>query len=149
MRRLFSTAIIVMLIVFSCNQNKKEKEGTKSDSDTKSKNEVVDTHNAKNSLDYVGEYEGVIPCADCPGIKIHITLKNNEEYKLVYSYQDRDGVYTEEGKFSWDKSGSKITLEKSDSFNKYFVGENTLTMLDTKGDRITGEHANNYILRKK
>ena len=30
---------------------------------------VNDEHNAKNSLDYIGMYKGILPCADCEGIE--------------------------------------------------------------------------------
>ena len=45
--------------------------------------QAVDMHNSRNSLDWVGIYEGVLPCADCPGIKTRLTLNYDGSYRLV------------------------------------------------------------------
>ena len=47
-----------------------------------------------------------------------------------------------------DKTGSIITLNIKDISPHYKVGENTLTQLDLDGNEISGELAENYILRK-
>jgi len=142
MRKIFGIIAIMALFVFSCNQNKTQKDKPKQD------NKVVDTHNARNSLDYYGEYEGVIPCADCPGIKLSITLKKGDEYKMDYVYQDKEnGTHSESGKFTWDETNTKITL-KNAPFEKYMVAENKLILLDGTGNIITGELADLYVLKK-
>ena len=30
--------------------------------------EIDSAHNAQNSLDWAGDYQGILPCADCEGI---------------------------------------------------------------------------------
>jgi uncharacterized lipoprotein NlpE involved in copper resistance len=42
-----------------------------------------DVHNSRSSLDWAGTYEGVLPCADCPGTKIRLTLNGDGSYRLV------------------------------------------------------------------
>jgi copper homeostasis protein (lipoprotein) len=37
---------------------------------------VIDEHNAKNSLDYIGMYKGIVPCADCEGIETILNLRD-------------------------------------------------------------------------
>ena len=32
-------------------------------------------HNSRNALDWAGTYEGVLPCADCPGIQTRLSLR--------------------------------------------------------------------------
>ena len=48
-----------------------------------------DGHNAQNSLDWAGTYEGTLPCADCPGIKTTITLKDDNTYTISEEYLER------------------------------------------------------------
>ena len=46
-----------------------------------------DIHNSRNSLDWAGTYEGVLPCADCPGTKTRLTLNQDGSYRLVTQAQ--------------------------------------------------------------
>lgn len=112
---------------------------------------VVDAaHNSRNALDYEGVYAGTLPCADCPGIYTEITL-SGDRYTMKTVYQDEaegENTFEESGTYSWDASGSRITLN-TDPFQQYQVGENLLFVLDSEGERVTGELANLYILRKK
>ena len=113
--------------------------------------EVKDAvHNAKNSLDYYGEYEGTLPAADAPGIKTTIILNKDNTYTRKAVFIDRkDNIPEEKGKFTWNADGNIITLEGAEKANQYFVSENKLYALDTNGQRITGDLADNYILKKK
>ena len=114
------------------------------------KTEVQHTgDNSMNSLDWPGIYQGVLPCADCEGIKTQIVLKNDLKYHLKTSYLGNDEkIFETEGSFIWDKSGSKITLDNSEK-QVYQVGENILFHLDKNCKRITGNLADNYILKKE
>jgi len=102
--------------------------------------------NSMTSVDWVGSYQGILPCADCEGIKTQIVLNKDLSYILETQYLGKDEkVFQSKGTFKWNESGSKITL---DNENKqiYQVGENRIFHLDKHGNRITGEIANNYIL---
>jgi uncharacterized lipoprotein NlpE involved in copper resistance len=48
-----------------------------------------DMHNSRNSLDWAGSYEGVLPCADCPGIKTRLVLSPDGQFELSTQYMDR------------------------------------------------------------
>lgn len=112
--------------------------------------DTADMHTAQNSLDVIGIYKGVLPCADCEGIDTEIELKSDSTYLLRSIYLGKgDGKSIESsGRYSWT-DGSTIELsEVKDGPNKYFVGENTLTQLDMNGDKITGALAEKYILQK-
>ncbi|MGC9423324.1 MULTISPECIES: copper resistance protein NlpE [Vibrio] len=109
-------------------------------------------HTAYNSLDWQGTYQGVLPCADCAGIEYTLTLNDDLTYTLTEIYQTDEETkpLTSTGKFHWDKNGSVITLEDgSDSANQYFVGENILMKLDINGEKITGDLATLYHLKKQ
>lgn len=113
---------------------------------------VPDGHNSQNSLDWAGVYRGLLPCADCEGILMELELNTDLTYELSYQYQGASSeVIKEKGNFKWNNSGSKITLIGKDQEvnRKYQVGENQLFSLDGDGNRITGELADMFILRKK
>ena len=75
---------------------------------------TVDMHTSRNSLDWAGTYEGVLPCADCPGIKIRLTLANDGTFEKQSRYLDRDVVpRTERGLFTWQADGNSISLTSS------------------------------------
>jgi heat shock protein HslJ len=102
--------------------------------------------NSMTSVDWVGTYQGVLPCADCEGIKTQIVLNKDLSYILETQYLGKDEkIFQSKGAFKWDESGSKITLDNENK-QMYQVGENQIFHLDKDGNRITGEIANNYIL---
>ncbi|MDR0734900.1 MAG: copper resistance protein NlpE [Elusimicrobiota bacterium] len=108
-------------------------------------------HNSRNSVDWDGTYTGVIPCADCEGIKVELTLSPQETYKISYTYLGKsDNSFKGAGKFSWDKDGSSVTLDTKDlAFPPYYkVGENKLIQLDMNGQKITGKLSDKYVLIK-
>ncbi len=108
-------------------------------------------HNAQNSLDWPGIYNGFLPCDDCMGLKTSLALNKNSSYVLIYQYtgkSPRDHV--EKGKFTWGEQNNTIVLTSKDgsTSRQYFVGENILIQLDSKGERPTGKLADHYILRR-
>lgn len=109
-----------------------------------------DAHNAQNSLDWAGTYKGVTPCADCEGIETEVTLADDLTFVIKTKYKGKgDKVFEETGSFKWDEKGSNITLEGlKDRPAQFFVGENTLTQLDMNGNKVTGDLADKYILKK-
>ncbi|MDR0874148.1 MAG: copper resistance protein NlpE [Prevotellaceae bacterium] len=112
--------------------------------------QAIDTaHNSRNSVNWEGAYKGIIPCADCNGIFVQLTLNEDETYQLIYQYvgkKDAPSIYS--GKFKWDDTGANITLDIKDLPAHYKVGENKLFQLDMEGNRITGKLADKYELTK-
>lgn len=111
---------------------------------------LVDGHSSRDSLDWAGVYSGVTPCADCPGIRIMITLHGDGRFERSRFYLERSAApQAEAGQFSWNASGSTIILQEPDgSGPQYKVGENVLIQLDRNGNRITGVLAGRYLLHK-
>src|SRR5690606_3638840 len=108
--------------------------------------------NSATSLDWNGTYKGTVPCASCEGIETILTLNIDLTYKLSTHYFGRNDALEEDdmGSFTWDDTGSIITLEHvSNGPSQYKVGENRLWQLDMKGNRITGDLADHYILTKQ
>ena len=103
-----------------------------------------------NSLDWEGSYEGILPCADCDGIATSISLSRDGNFVKVSRYLGKsDREFRQEGRFAWNQAGNTIALRGiEESPNQYLVGENQLFHLDQAGNRITGELAANYVLKK-
>ncbi len=113
---------------------------------------VKNEHNAKNSLDYIGQYQGIVPCADCEGIETSLLLEDDKNYVLKTNYLGRKNVAVNEvrGFYSWNEDGNTIVLSGIENApNQYFVSENYLTQLDLEGHKISGELAAKYVLHKK
>ncbi len=137
-----SILFLILVATFgfiSCNTSKK----------TVSEKELTIADNSMTSIDWPGKYQGILPCADCEGIKTRLVLNKDLTYSLKTSYLGKeDNIFETKGTFTWDKSGSKITLDNPEK-QVYQVGENKLFHLDNSGNRITGDLANNYIMEKE
>ncbi|MCE1198555.1 MAG: copper resistance protein NlpE N-terminal domain-containing protein [Marinilabiliales bacterium] len=109
--------------------------------------------NSRTSVDWPGRYKGMLPCADCQGMEIALTIKKDLSYYLQIVYKgktDKPIVY--KGNFVWDDAGGVIELKGAkpmEFFAKFKVGENMLWQLDRSGKMIGGKLASNYILRKE
>jgi uncharacterized lipoprotein NlpE involved in copper resistance len=112
--------------------------------------QTVDMHNPKNSLDYKGTYTGKVPTAGGDGMLVTIELGENTYTRKTEYVNRKHEVFEEKGNFTWNVAGNTITLEGiKDSPNKYFVESNALVQLDMDGNRITGDLADMYILKKQ
>jgi heat shock protein HslJ len=147
MRKSIFVIVIVSLFFLSCSleEEKQTENNLKNDKLTQS-----DMHTSKNSIDWVGKYFGVLPCADCEGIEITIILDKDQKYKRVTKYLGKDEKeFKQEGSFTWNKEENQITLmDISNGPSIYFVGENSIIQLDINGEKINGDLANNYVLKK-
>lgn len=112
---------------------------------------VADEHTAKNSLDIVGTYHGILPCADCEGIETEISLLPDETYTKKTKYLGKDEkIFEEIGDYNWKSDGNTLILEGIDAEPvEYLVRENSLMQMDMQGNRITGDLSEKYILEKQ
>ena len=113
----------------------------------------------------IGVFEGVLPCADCEGIKTELTLyqdvanADNNNYILKETYlgiNTGDTTFTSKGKWDivkgmkTDKDASVFFLnyDRPDEL-KYFLKEDdaTIVMLDKEQNKINSPL--NYTLRKR
>ena len=146
MRKIIIIASSVMLLTVAMNS-------CKTSNNVKGKKSSISmSDNSKNSLDWEGTYSGIVPCADCQGIKIQLSLYANKTYRLTTQYMnEKMPKDTTTGTFQWSANGSIITLNglnKKDFPVHYKIGENSLTQLDLNGNVITGDLAQNYVLEK-
>ncbi|AKL98472.1 copper resistance protein NlpE [Endomicrobium proavitum] len=144
MKKILSPLVIVLLMsafIACANKDQQEQEYQHTDIDK--------AHNSQNSLSWGGVYAGEIPSASGSGIKVQLTLHYNGTYEISYKYIGKKGsAYTSTGAFTWNDAGSSVILDTKDFPPYYKVGENRLFQLDMQGNMITGNLANNYILKK-
>jgi heat shock protein HslJ len=135
--------LLGFLFMLSCQKNIND--------DFKINDTINTSHNAKNSLDYIGVYKGTLPCADCEGLETKISINENATFTVATKYLGKgEKVFIKKGTFSWNKEGNTIEFnEEKNGLSKYFVGENSLTQLDMSGKKITGDLASEYILTKQ
>lgn len=139
-----------MALAFASCQNNKGTDSVSSSDPVADTTTVIDMHTSQIALDWNGTYEGTLPCADCPGIKTTIVLKEDNTFSKHVEYLDRkDGTFDETGKIEWHKSGNSITLISEDSeTQQYKVREGSLMMLSQDGEEVTGTLADHYVLAK-
>ena len=136
---LISLLTIFLLGHTSCFSNQKSEE-------RKSSSKPVDMHTSKVSLDWMGDYIGVFPCADCIGIYTHLTIREGRKYERRFYYLGRSkDISTHKGTFEWDSAGNSIQLDDGDQFQ---VREMGLAKLDSDGEHIGGALSDQYLLAK-
>jgi uncharacterized lipoprotein NlpE involved in copper resistance len=158
-----STALLLLvllhmlLINVACSSQNQEQQRSQSAINS-TLNNPDPAHNSQNSLDWAGMYDGLLPCADCPGISTKILLNKDLTYLKWTKYEDRsDSYFLETGHFEWSKNGGTIVFVKDDSLLDkakkptafYRVVENGLIQLDIAGNSIESELADHYRLEKR
>lgn len=103
-------------------------------------------HNSRNSLDWAGVYEGITPCADCPGIRMRLTLQTDGRFELSTQYLERQvAAQTTNGRFTWNSAGSSITLDAAGAGQQFRVGEGRLLQLNRDGSAPPWDAANRVL----
>lgn len=95
-------------------------------------------------------FSGTLPCADCPGIDLHLNLLPDGVYMLRQAYQDRDGgPFFDIGRYLHSSDGREVILHGGREAPKRFerVGADELRLLDRDGQRIESEL--NYSLSRQ
>lgn len=98
-----------------------------------------------------GVFYGFLPCADCDGLKMTLSLKQNNNYLLVSQYAKASSreMY-EKGKYSWDDKARTVVLtpRKDGPVRQFRIeDEGTLIQLDSKGASMAGDQER-YTLRR-
>lgn len=147
-KRLFLAGIVALAIgVSACNNHRQKGEDAPIEITSMSSN-------ARVSLDWAGIYTGILPCANCSGIQTTVELRSDNTYKMTIKYLGKgENAFETAGTFTWNEAGNTVIFDNANEnggfATQYFVAENMLIQLDMDGNRITGELADNYVLRKK
>lgn len=152
--KLLSLLFASAFIMYSCDTKKEDVIVVDEDAVIlEDSTSMVDEHNAQTSLDWKGTYEGVLPCADCEGIKTELELNDDNTYELETEYlgAKEELKETQKGTFIW-VDGNNIQLEglKDENASKmYKIEENKVRFLNKDGSLVEGELAEHYVLTKK
>ena len=150
-RKFIAMAVVVGAITLtSCKKNTDEKKVEDAVETTDTSFQGQDEHTSQNSLDWSGTYQGTVPCADCEGIDLTLSLNEDGTFveKLVYLGKE-DNTFEHSGTFTWDETGSIIRLKQGDNVSQYKVKEGSLQGLDENGNPIEGPLASQYNLKKQ
>jgi len=143
-------ALCIAALAFASCQNNEGTDSANSSNAPVDTATVTDMHTSQISLDWNGTYEGTLPCADCPGIKTTIELKDDNTFTQDLEYLDKDTRFNETGKIEWHENGNNITLISEEGEKQQFkVREGSLVMLNADGKENTGALAEHYVLNKK
>jgi hypothetical protein len=92
---------------------------------------AIDMHTSRNSLDWAGTYEGLLPCADCAGIHTQLTLARDDSFELVSRRLVRgETPSSERGQLEWSPEGNIIVLGVARGEQRFAVGEGRILLLD-------------------
>ena len=98
-----------------------------------------------------GVFYGYLPCDDCAGIKMTLSLKDKQNYLLVKQYaRSSNKEYYDKGKYEWDEKTNNVTLtsRKDKKIQKYYIkNEGELTLLKPDGTKIKGNQDKYTLLR--
>jgi len=125
----------VFFLLISCNNN--------------SHNGVNETRNQikKKGENPSGNYVGITPCADCPGIKTTIYFKDDSIFIENLEYLDREASFSDTGVWKID---NKIITVSFTSHQSYFkiISDSSIVILDAERHPIKGTLAEKFILKK-
>lgn len=135
-------AVSLIVTMTSCKNNK-QKQAT-----SEVKTENIDS----TKTNYYGTYEGVLPCADCEGIKTTLTVNEDTTYELRSEYLGKkdDNVFEECGVYNILNEDIIELITPSSGVKTYYkILENAIALSDSDGNLNDGELAEHYILKKQ
>ncbi|EKE76443.1 META domain-containing protein [Oceanibaculum indicum] len=96
---------------------------------------------AANGLSLPGSYAGVLPCADCPGIRHELTLRPDQSYALRRTYLERNLSEESIGRWHADPARRTLILGSEEAgtpevLRLEIMGNGTLRLLDRTGQPI-------------
>ncbi|PVH26509.1 copper resistance protein NlpE [Sphingobacterium corticibacter] len=150
MKYIFSY-LLGIAILTGCGQSKTESAddpAENTETTAASESEDGSAPIAETVGDWPGTYEGVVPCADCPGIKTTVVLNNNDTFRITQDYEDRDQKVDDNGRIMWHDGGKVAHLKGTNVNLKFKIGNDNLKQLDEDEKEITSNLAEHYVLKK-
>lgn len=109
-------------------------------------------NHADKSQQFHGVFYGYVPCDDCPGIKMTLSLKQNNNYLLVTQpARESSREFYEKGKYTWnDDSHTVVLTPRKESIIRHYLieDEGTLVQVNSDGTRMVSKDPGRYILRR-
>ena len=105
----------------------------------------------EESQKFRGVFYGYLPCDDCAGVKMTLSLKNKQNYLLVTQYaRSSNKEYYNKGKYEWNTQTNIVTLtaRKDGEIQKYRIEDaGELILLKPNGNNLDGKQSQYSLLR--
>lgn len=93
-------------------------------------------------------FTGMLPCADCPGIEMHLLIEE-EGYTELSWYRDRSpDPFMTEGNWALKNDTLSLYIDNNELLKVYLYDGETITLLDHNRQQVTGELSDMYTLEK-
>jgi copper homeostasis protein (lipoprotein) len=99
--------------------------------------------------DLPATFVGMLPCADCPGIRYRVDLRQDHTFSSSMTYEERNASFVDGGKWEMADDGRVLVLHGShDATSKFkLIDADTLRQLDGEGHEINSKL--NYDLKRE
>lgn len=98
---------------------------------------------------WTGTYQGMLPCNDCAGVRVALSLFRDATYELQTDILGTNRHFTRRGSFTFNADETHILLDANGQNRSFEILSPTrLRMLDKDGQRIRGVDADRYVLSK-
>lgn len=136
-RILLAGIISTCILTTACNGSSQQKNTT--ETSEAQKNEIF------------GQYEGVLPAADCEGIKTSLVINDDRTYYLRSEYiGEEDAVFETNGVYNRPNDALiELVTPSSGEKTYYKVVANGIMLSDSLGTETKSELAEHYTLKKK
>lgn len=154
---IFFFVFALLAILFNPFEEKSDKEIMAMVQQNRDKNRGQEDHSkhdmkaADDSQEFRGVFYGYLPCDDCAGVKMTLSLKNKQNYLLVTQYaRESNKEYYNKGKYVWDEENKLVTLtaRKDGEIQKYRIkSEGELVLLKPDGQKLEGDQSQYSLFR--
>lgn len=89
------------------------------------------SHLSSSNSEFIGEYQGVLPCADCEGIKTTLLFKEDYSFEKSTIYLGKEANFnTDKGQWSLLNDTTVALQEKSGEYYFHIKNNQQLTLVD-------------------
>lgn len=144
MKKFLLFGALALTVAFaSCNNKQTKADATANDSVAVVSDTVAPS--------FVGEYEGTLPCADCPGIQTYLKLDSDTTYLYKQNYLERgdQGKVEQSGVFTINNDVITLITPSSGEKIYYKLLDGAVALSDSVGTLAEGQIGEFNKLKKK
>lgn len=113
-------------------------------------NSITGVVNSRNK-DYYGIYEGILPCADCSGIKTTLRINSDTTYDLQSEFLGEENrIFEESGVYNMIGENIIELVTPSSGVKTYYkILDDAVVLSDSMGTFSNGRLAEQYVLKRQ
>lgn len=113
-------------------------------------NSITGIVNSRNK-DYYGIYEGILPCADCSGIKTTLRINSDTTYDLQSEFLGEENrIFEESGVYNMIGENIIELVTPSSGVKTYYkILDDAVVLSDSMGTFNNGGLAEQYVLKRQ